>query len=450
MNCNDTVYLQLAETSEENQNYEKRTSSEPWNGKTASCFPCWDDKSVHEEASWMVFDHEPCLIPEDFSFDLGSFDYDASISGCQEIPHMQVQPFEKRPYPSKDSGSDESFACSHVDCQANDNLETTELQMPFSENLQHEDDASVDSFVSFDSRTAVLSLLNDCTMTDESQHIPSTQESIEEDEWQEKETAVHDVEVSKTVQQEKPEEPTIQTCSSSIVAFEDRTVLDTAPSYASPLRERRHSQAHTVTPLIGRRNALGFRLISREVEVERTVHDQRHNDMVHTAFDTFPHHAKSQTQPHTITPWIDRRKAFGFPSSTNETDSFPNAHNGWNFDENSSDSRHSELPPIFLQSHEEDLRDEDVESTMLVSFEEDPADSRRFARWTPEEDRKLARAVEMEEGPTIRWTQISKKHFNGVRNQNQCKGRWKKVRRYRGPTIPGCTKPESYLLISYI
>ena len=54
--------------------------------------------------------------------------------------------------------------------------------------------------------------------------------------------------------------------------------------------------------------------------------------------------------------------------------------------------------------------------------------SRRFAHWTTEEDRLLTEAVSNEGGTKISWTLISTKYFHGVRNMNQCKGRWAKVR----------------------
>ena len=50
-----------------------------------------------------------------------------------------------------------------------------------------------------------------------------------------------------------------------------------------------------------------------------------------------------------------------------------------------------------------------------------------FTRWSPTEDALLAYAVQQEGGPPISWTLISRKYFQGRRNVNQCKGRWKKV-----------------------
>ena len=55
----------------------------------------------------------------------------------------------------------------------------------------------------------------------------------------------------------------------------------------------------------------------------------------------------------------------------------------------------------------------------------------RFGHWMPEEDTILTLAVRKEGGPRISWTSISKNHFQGIRNPNQCKGRWKKLLRSR-------------------
>ena len=49
----------------------------------------------------------------------------------------------------------------------------------------------------------------------------------------------------------------------------------------------------------------------------------------------------------------------------------------------------------------------------------------RFGYWMPEEDTVLTLAVQKEAGPRISWTPISKNHFQGICNPNQCKGCWK-------------------------
>mmetsp|Transcript_23442 Transcript_23442/g.48661 ORF Transcript_23442/g.48661 Transcript_23442/m.48661 type:complete len:343 (-) Transcript_23442:574-1602(-) len=57
----------------------------------------------------------------------------------------------------------------------------------------------------------------------------------------------------------------------------------------------------------------------------------------------------------------------------------------------------------------------------------DIAKPSRFSRWTLREDQILVSGIQAEGGKKINWKLISSKYFNGARNENQCKGRWKKV-----------------------
>mmetsp|Transcript_23443 Transcript_23443/g.48665 ORF Transcript_23443/g.48665 Transcript_23443/m.48665 type:complete len:450 (-) Transcript_23443:165-1514(-) len=56
----------------------------------------------------------------------------------------------------------------------------------------------------------------------------------------------------------------------------------------------------------------------------------------------------------------------------------------------------------------------------------DIAKPSRFSRWTLREDQILVSGIQAEGGKKINWKLISSKYFNGARNENQCKGRWKK------------------------
>jgi hypothetical protein len=54
---------------------------------------------------------------------------------------------------------------------------------------------------------------------------------------------------------------------------------------------------------------------------------------------------------------------------------------------------------------------------------------RKYSRWTDEEDDVLRKAVDKQGDPPIDWMRISRKYFRGMRTAQQCKNRWKKVRR---------------------
>jgi hypothetical protein len=53
----------------------------------------------------------------------------------------------------------------------------------------------------------------------------------------------------------------------------------------------------------------------------------------------------------------------------------------------------------------------------------------KYSRWTDEEDDVLRKAVDNQGTPPIDWLQISRNYFRGMRTAQQCKNRWKKVRR---------------------
>jgi hypothetical protein len=55
--------------------------------------------------------------------------------------------------------------------------------------------------------------------------------------------------------------------------------------------------------------------------------------------------------------------------------------------------------------------------------------TRKFQRWTEEEDDILKYAVSREGPPPHNWKRIAKKHFSNSRSSHQCKSRWTKVRR---------------------
>lgn len=72
----------------------------------------------------------------------------------------------------------------------------------------------------------------------------------------------------------------------------------------------------------------------------------------------------------------------------------------------------------------------------------------KFSRWTIEEDELLLSAIEIESGDKINWKLISMKYFNGTRNVNQCKGRWKKQLR-PGVKRSAWTEEEDRLVRKY-
>ncbi|CAJ1949546.1 unnamed protein product [Cylindrotheca closterium] len=66
--------------------------------------------------------------------------------------------------------------------------------------------------------------------------------------------------------------------------------------------------------------------------------------------------------------------------------------------------------------------------------------SRKFQRWSPEEDDILKTAVETEGGPPINWKRIASKYFSNVRSALQCKSRWTKS--LKPGVIRGAWTPE--------
>lgn len=72
---------------------------------------------------------------------------------------------------------------------------------------------------------------------------------------------------------------------------------------------------------------------------------------------------------------------------------------------------------------------------------------RRFTRWAPSEDEILSLAVEAEGGPPTNWNLISNKYFEGTRNANQCKGRWKKHHR-PGLNLKAWSPEEDDILVA--
>ncbi|KAL7568496.1 hypothetical protein ACA910_012203 [Epithemia clementina (nom. ined.)] len=71
-----------------------------------------------------------------------------------------------------------------------------------------------------------------------------------------------------------------------------------------------------------------------------------------------------------------------------------------------------------------------------------------FTRWSQKEDELLLHAIEKEGGPPVNWRLISKQYFQGRRNENQCKGRWKKHVR---PEVKrtAWTKEEDETIVHY-
>lgn len=69
----------------------------------------------------------------------------------------------------------------------------------------------------------------------------------------------------------------------------------------------------------------------------------------------------------------------------------------------------------------------------------DNSPTRKFQRWSPEEDDILKHAVKVEGGPPINWKRISSKYFSNMRSALQCKSRWTKALKpgiLRGPWTP--------------
>jgi len=75
------------------------------------------------------------------------------------------------------------------------------------------------------------------------------------------------------------------------------------------------------------------------------------------------------------------------------------------------------------------------------------SDTTKYVRWTQSEDILLAHAIETEGGKKVNWKVISEVYFRGSRNENQCKGRWKKLR--PGVKRSAWSKDEDNQLIRY-
>ncbi|KAL7575278.1 hypothetical protein ACA910_001803 [Epithemia clementina (nom. ined.)] len=428
MDSSATVQLHLAATSDRNYRNNNITATPEYTSTTQS-FLSWDESSINAPLAL------PDLDPDDF--DLG-FDFTKVHCLGNSLSDDTLTSFPNQYSCQEEQSDDSSTSLANVSLDQDEWVNNLPTSIP-DKNSHNEAHASF----------RFLPLQQENTNQDNDDEYLEELENASElylfEQFDQSETrymrlkeckeTVKDPGTSVQKQVQVPNEQHFQRCPTPLWVADNQ--FD-APTWEETyiLREEPHKTSHG-TP---------FQKVSAPVVVldEAFLFDtplmEIHDDDTTQAFP----HTQSQPKSHLITPLYHRRKLSRYSSISNDgmvsTSKTSFTPHDWELERfrlafqqqettnhidmettEMEDQRELQTPQIFGPNFGKAYDQHSVCSM------DNSASSRQVARWTPEEDRLLIRAVQSQTGSSIKWTFIAQQFFNGVRNNNQCKSRWKKL-----------------------
>ncbi|KAL7555674.1 hypothetical protein ACA910_016342 [Epithemia clementina (nom. ined.)] len=423
MDSSAAVQHSLAATS--NRNYcNNNMTADPECSNTTPSHPTWDESYLSVTATSIAFSDKPDIDPAELNF---GFDLTEAICGgpCivtdTSLANSSLTSSPKASANQEEVGDDSlPTSIPNEDCPYHEEQESFQsLPLRQGDFIWEDDDGSIDSF-------------NELEMDLWAQLNPMESHNMQ---TQENAVTIEKIATPMEGQEQEVKEPDFKRCSTPPLVSDESFQFD-APNWEETEVCRDQPDQTTDVPQFQQGS-------SHMISIDETFQfNSPFMEMDNNMMRACPH-AQPRPKRHLITPSFDHRRKTSYYPRISNNDFTQDASklkrlrpflqpqeetNHKNLEISVTEDQHGlEMPRMFgpiLGT----LCEQDSEYATNVSFMDDNSvSSRQFGRWTPAEDLVLMKAVESQNGSSIKWTSIAQQFFKGVRNNNQCKGRWKKL-----------------------